>query len=95
MIKEQCKSTFYYIRTDKRSYITAHEFIGVECLPILWNNAGLFGLIPLGTVRNAVKVYEDTKLSPGLNSGNYSAGTIYWDEILTIDVILAGILLGK
>lgn len=59
--------------------------------PILWNNEGRFGLIPLARIQNAFENWKDTHIGSTL----VPVAKFYWSETIKISPQIANALLGE
>ena len=59
--------------------------------PILWNKEGLFGLISLAKIHNALKHFKDLHQDPEL----LPVIDFYWQDVIPVSSQIANALLGE
>ncbi len=76
---------YYYVETKTDEInLNVQQFVDNDPLPIIWNNRGLYRIIPIERVKNKID------LLIGLQSGtmidyNPSMGKFFWEEGVEVD----------
>lgn len=83
------KFSFHYIDVDTITVRLHHlEYINY---PILWNNKGLYGLIPFAKIQNAFENWNNTHIG----STAIPHHKFYWHDVIKISPQIANALLGE
>lgn len=53
-------------------------------MPLIWYNAGLYGIISKEKVENMIRLIEDQENLPTIDV-NKEVGVFHWDEIIELD----------
>ena len=87
---------FYYAETKKSDVLDVRKKIGLNLgyMPLIWNNAGLYGIVNRVKVENMIQLIADQKQLPVVERIN-RMGQFYWDECVVLDVKIAKLLIGE
>ncbi len=91
-----CMKRFYYAETKKSDVLDVRKKIGLNLgyMPLIWNNAGLYGIVNRVKVENMIQLIADQKQLPVVERIN-RMGQFYWDECVVLDVKIAKLLIGE
>jgi len=76
---------FYYVNCEEPFFIIKLDMFTSGPLPILWHNQGLYGLISLEWVANAIRYLKDSNKSSDL----------FWIQTQSINPIIGDQLTNK
>ena len=85
------KLNFYFVGHN-RDVLTFNIHVA-EAFPILWNNKGIYCLIPKGKVQNMIDSVKDHSTLSQLERNEY--GVFHWDDGILIDTDTAIIILAS
>lgn len=91
-----CIKRYYYAETEKSSTLDVKHRTGLNLgyMPLIWNNAGLYGIISSNKVENMIHLIVDQSKLPIVEGVNLS-GVLFWDEVVVLDSKVAKLLLGQ
>lgn len=81
----------YYIQTKKDTFDLTLDMVKGGALPILWFNQGLYGIVPIELIHDAIRVLNDVKQSQPYN---YHVWPICWEMVKPIPTELGEFLRG-
>jgi len=84
---------FYYVETEKSSTLDVKKGLNLGFMSLIWNNAGLYGIMSREKVENKIELMADQDKLPVVERINRN-GTFYWDEAVILDPKMAKLLLG-
>lgn len=75
---------FYYLTWKKSEFSLTLNIFNHGPLPILWHNQGLYGLIPVEVVANAIQYLKTKKVSTPPYPVNAARVEFHWDQARAI-----------
>lgn len=85
---------YYYTKTVKSSTLNIKKGLNLGFMPLIWNNAGLYGIISREKIENMIELMADQNKLPVVERLNRT-GIFYWDEVEVLDPKIAKLLLGE
>jgi len=77
------KRYYYAEQSDKTLKVTLNDLC-LGFMPLIWCNAGLYGIISKEKVENIIQLLQDQGKLPRIEKIN-RYGTFYWDEVVELD----------
>ena len=84
----------YYYTKHSGNTLDVRKGLNLGYVPLIWNNAGLYGIISREKVENMIQLIEDQKKLPVVERIN-RMGMFYWDEVVDLDPKIAKLLIGE
>lgn len=85
---------YYYAETKKSSTLDVRKGLNLGFMPLIWNNAGLHGIISRDKIENMIQLMADQDKLPVVERINRN-GTFYWDEVVVLDSKVVKLLMGE
>ena len=86
-----CLSAFYYIERTGAELAVNLDDLGWGPQPLIWYNAGLYGVISKEKVENMRDILKDRENLPVLDKKPL-IGKFHWDEVKELDPAIGGLL---
>lgn len=84
----------YYYAEQSGDTLNVKKGMNLGFMPLIWNNAGLYGIIGREKVENMIILMEDQKKLPVVERINRN-GIFYWDETVILDPKIAELFVGE
>lgn len=84
----------YYYAEQTGTTLDIKKGLNIGFMPLIWNNAGLYGIISREKVENMIGLIVDQKKLPVVERIN-RMGMFYWEECEVLDPKIAQLLLGQ
>ncbi len=86
-----CLSAFYYVEKTGAELIVNLDGLGLGFMPLIWYNAGLYGVISKERVENMCDILNDQENLPVLDKKPL-IGKFHWDEVEKLDPVIGKLL---
>lgn len=87
------RRSYYYVEHNGNT-LDVKKGLNIGFMPLIWSNAGLYGIISREKVENMVQLIADQKKLPVVERIN-RMGVFYWDECEVLDTKIAKLLIGE
>lgn len=87
------RRSYYYVEHNG-STLDVKKGLNIGFMPLIWNNAGLYGIISREKVENMVQLIADQKKLPVVERVN-RMGVFYWEECVVLDAKIVKLLIGE
>lgn len=85
---------YYYTETEKSSTLNVKKGMSIGFMPLIWNNAGLYGIISREKVENMILLMADQDKLPVVERINKN-GMFFWEEAVVLNPKVAKLLMGE